>query len=109
MAESPYQRSGEHALDLRWGNAECRRKHPLWLISEGYAYCYEEKIDSWYAWRLAEPAQGTAYWQPEILWDGQSVWLGRYSFPTKSDLLDFIQRDMDAHNAIYERIPVSAS
>lgn len=47
----------------QYGNARCSDDHPLWLVAEGYAYCYERDFlgeATWWAWKLTAPIRCTS-------------------------------------------------
>lgn len=96
--------------EIQYGNARCNQGHPLWLVAEGYAYCYEPNYmgrgPQWWPWRLAKP-RGGPWWHEEELEDGTPAWVigGLYS---KAEVLALIQGDMDAHRALYAREAVAS-
>ena len=85
--------------ELQYGNARCSQNHPLWLISEGYAYCAGDLAPTFYAWRLTNPLANVSEWFPSMLTDGTPAWVsdGKTYLFSKQEVLDFIQKDMDIH------------
>lgn len=77
----------------KMGNARCLTGHPLWLVSEGYAYC-TFLSGGFSAWKFSHPHQ-IGSWGMFELEDGTSAWLANPVFETLDDTLAFIQRDMD--------------
>lgn len=86
------------------GNAQCLATHPLWLVSEGYAYCVAEL---WFdkvvvsrlfsAWRLTPPPnpRETKRWKAYQLSDGTRAWVTWSDYETLEEVLDVIQTDMN--------------
>lgn len=80
------------------GNARCGQGHPLWLVDEGYAYCYgggyAEQTLYW-PWRFTAPIEPTfGQWRPGTLEDGTPVFVGQ-GRKRLGDVLAFIERDME--------------
>jgi len=80
------------------GNARCNQGHPLWLVAEGYAYCYSvgyaEQTLYW-PWRFTAPIEPTfGQWRPSTLKDGTPVFVGQ-GRGHLGDVLRFIERDME--------------
>lgn len=80
------------------GNARCDQGYPLWLVDEGYAYCYgvgyAEQTLYW-PWRFTAPTKPTfGQWWPGTLEDGTPVFVGQGWFHL-GDVLAFIERDME--------------
>ena len=75
------------------GNARCGQGHPLWLVAEGYAYCYGEEL--YWPWRFTAPIEPTfGQWRPGTLEDGTPVFVGQ-GRKRLGDVLRFIERDME--------------
>lgn len=76
----------------------CFSGHPLIWVAEGYAICSDSPA-RWCAWRLSPPAVDG--WL-RIWWMGQdnneaSAWVSPGLFDSRSQAMDFIQRDIEAH------------
>ena len=93
------------------GNARCDEGHPLWLVAEGYAYCYgvgdAEKTLYW-TWRFTAPA-GPDFdkWLYSELEDGTPVFSG-YGTRSLSEILSFIKRDMEAERKAGQQSHIEA-
>lgn len=75
------------------GNARCVQGHPLWLVAEGYAYCFGAWI--YWPWRFTAPTEPNfGQWQPGTLEDGTPVFVGQ-GREHLGDVLRFIERDME--------------
>lgn len=76
----------------------CFSGHPLILVAEGYALCSDGPA-TWFVWRLSPPA--VAGWLHAWIMgrDNNKVpaWASRGRFDSRSEALDFIQRDIEAH------------
>ncbi len=97
----------------KMGNTACQQGHPLWLVSEGYAYCvaftasevYEDRFS---AWRLTPPPDTGAFgiqWVPYPLYDGSKAWVTWVDYETLDDALEVIQTDMDTSTPVLTPAP----
>lgn len=82
----------------RMGNARCCQGHPLWLVAEGYGYCYGRGSYGmgYWAWRLAPPVKG--WWNETHLWDGSTAWQME-ARRTLQGVLKDIEDDIRAHRS----------
>lgn len=92
---------------LRFGNSTCHSGHPLWLVSEGYAYCVDEKAKpvAYFAWRTTEPARYSwisrrMYWEGGRLQDGTEMWVTFPGVHSLDTVLEIIQEDMAYHQSV---------
>lgn len=91
----------------------CREGDPVYLLSEGYAYCVDRDIyelnESYYLYRLTPPLaylqkQGTGPWVPfsiypsaearEHKYGEREVFIRRGRFTTKQEMLQEVEQDM---------------
>ena len=87
-------------------HTQCAKGHPLWLVSEGYGYCYGD--DGWFtAWRFTHPGSDTA-WYPYELWDGSLAWIHRDDFKYLHEILNLIEADMRTGSSVPEPAPTYA-
>lgn len=80
--------------ELQYGNARCGNGHPLWVVTEGYAYCHAT-IGYWFAWRFTQPLSN--HWRRFPLEDGTEAWVQIGSATSKAEMLAFIEADIEAH------------
>ena len=83
--------------------SRCESGHPLVLVAEGYAYC-QGSVMGWWPWRLTRPhTSRVRWWSADAIVgrDGERIvaWLGDHRSSLAS-VLDFIQRDIDAHREL---------
>lgn len=82
--------------------SRCSGGHPLMMVAEGYAICYDGVRLAWWAWRLTPPS--VRGWLLSTIRgrDGSQIaaWVYALNHDTKAEALAAIQSDMDAHRAL---------
>jgi len=87
-------------------HTQCTKGHPLWLVAEGYGYCWADS--GWFtAWRFTNPGSGTA-WYPYKLWDGSLAWVHRDDSKYLHEILNLIEADMRTRSSVPEPAPTYA-
>jgi len=94
------------------GNARCGQGHPLWLVAEGYAYCYGAlygvKSLLYWPWRFTAPIELTfGEWRSSVLEDRTPVFVGK-GREHLGDVLAFIERDMEAEREAGQQSHIEA-
>lgn len=93
----------------RMGNARCQQGHPLWLVSEGYAYCVAQvySMQRFSGWRLTPPPKPRkeGQWSIYPLHDGTKAWVTGRDYETLDEVLVIIQDDMDTSTPVLTPAP----
>ena len=99
--------NGEH---VQMGQTVCREGDPVYLLSEGYAYCIERVVDKlleiYYLYRLTAPSnrEGSSVWVPFGIYPDREAFAERRgerkvfillgNFYSKQEMLLEVEQDM---------------